>query len=97
MTKLLLLALGFSSASFAFAADVQITSFKFLVSGSHFSPAAELCGVLVAPTGKFEMVKILSDPNSKGPAPYYAWTGKDGKFCHIIATYSGSAEAGLAQ
>ncbi len=79
----------------AFASAVKITNFKFLNSGSSFSAAAELCGELVAPTGKPEMVKIVSDPTSKGPGNYFAWTGKDGKFCSVIATYTGKAEADL--
>ncbi len=79
----------------ALASDVKVTSFRFLQSGSSFSPAAELCGELVAPTGKPEMIKIVSDPNSKGSATYYVWTGKEGKFCSVLATYTGKAEADL--
>lgn len=79
----------------AFAGDVKVTSFRFIENGSHFSPAAEMCGELVAPTGKPEMIKIVSDPNSKGSATYYVWTGKEGKFCSMLATYTGKAEADL--
>ncbi len=79
----------------AFASDVKVTSFRFLESGSHFSPAAEMCGELVAPTGNPEMVKIISDPNSKGSATYHVWTGKEGKFCSVLATYTGKAEADI--
>ena len=79
----------------AFASAVKIKTFRFLNSGSSFSAAAELCGELVAPTGKPEMVKIVSDPTSKVPGNYFAWTGKDGKFCSVIATYTGNAEADL--
>ncbi len=56
---------------------------------------AELCGELIAPTGKSEMIKVVSDPQSKGPAAYHVWTGKDGKFCSVIATFTGKAEADL--
>ncbi len=79
------------------AADVKITSFRFLENGSNFSPAAELCGELVTPSGKPEMIKITSDPGAKGPGLYYTWAGKDGKFCSLLATYSGQANAELAQ
>ncbi len=92
--KKLAISLIFISAS-AFASDVKVTSFRFLESGSHFSPAAELCGELIAPTGKSEMIKVVSDPQSKGPAAYHVWTGKDGKFCSVIATFTGKAEADL--
>lgn len=79
----------------AFASAVKVTNFRFLSSGSSFSAAAELCGELVVPTGKSEMVKIVSDPTSKSPGNYFAWTGKDGKFCSVIATYTGKADADL--
>lgn len=81
---------------FAQAADsVKITSFYFLQSGTDRTPAAELCGVLTAPTGKPEMVKVTVDANSKTPATYNSWTGKDGKFCLVLATYAGTADAEL--
>ena len=76
----------------AVASDVKVTSFRFLESGSHFSPAAEICGELLTPSGKPEMVKITSDPGSKGPGLYYSWAGPEGKFCSIIATFTGKAE-----
>lgn len=79
------------------AADVKITSFRFLESGATASPAAELCGELVTPSNKPEMLKIISDPKSKAPGLYYIWAGKDGKFCCVLATYSGNAEAELVQ
>lgn len=77
------------------SSDVKITSFKFLDHGSHFTPGAELCGELVSPTGKPEMVKIVSDPEEKAPGNYYAWAGPEGKFCAVIATYTGKADASL--
>ena len=76
----------------ATVSDVKVTSFRFLESGSRFSPAAEICGELLTPSGKAEMVKITSDPASKGPGLYYSWTGPEGKFCSIIATFTGKAE-----
>lgn len=88
----------FLLGSTAIAADsVKITSFYYLETGSNRSPAAELCGVLIQPTGKSEMVTITSDPKGKTPGIYNTFTNKDGKFCSVIATYSGSADAELAQ
>ncbi len=81
----------------AFGADIKVTSFRFLESGAHFSPGAEFCGELVAPTGKAELIKVTSDPDSKGPGIYYTWAGKDGKFCLILATYTGQANAEINQ
>lgn len=93
MSKIILLITFVSTASFA--AGVKVTSFKFLDHGSHFTPGAELCGEVTQPTGKPEMIKIVSDPGSKSPGSYYAWAGTDGKFCTLIATYTGKAEADL--
>lgn len=95
MFKVLLIFLCTGYQSFGFASDVKITSFRFLENGVHFSPAAEMCGELVVPTGKTEMIKITSDPDSKSPATYYVWAGKEGKFCSIIATFTGQASANL--
>lgn len=78
-----------------FASEVKITSFRYLEAGVRNSSAAELCGKLVSPTGQPELIKIVSDPNSKTPAPYTAWTNKDGKFCLIISTLTGRANVDL--
>ena len=78
-----------------FAADVNITSFRFLEEAKNFSPTAELCGQMAAPSGLPVMIKVTSDPDSKSPGSYHIWTGKDGKFCTILATYTGQANAEL--
>lgn len=85
----------FSLSLNAFASEVKITSFRYLEAGSRSSSAAELCGKLTSPTGQPELVKITSDPNSKTPASYTAWTGKDGKFCLVISTLTGRANVDL--
>lgn len=82
----------------AFAADVKITNFVFIrESGpnSGFLPLAELCGQVTPPTGKPEMIKVVSDPKSKSPGNYFVWAGKEGKFCTTITTYSGLADASV--
>lgn len=84
----------FSSLS-AFASEVKVTSFRFLESGNHFSPAAEMCGELLVSTGKTEMIKITSDPDSKSPANYFTWAGPEGKFCSVIATFTGKANVDI--
>lgn len=86
------------SGSVAYAADtVKITSFYYLETGANRTPAAELCGVLAQPTGKPEMVKVTVDPKGKQPGIYNTWAGKDGKFCTVLATYTGAADAELAE
>lgn len=79
----------------AFAADVKITSFRYLDRAGNFSPTAELCGEVVTPTNKPEMVKVTIDPKSKSPGYYYPWAGPEGKFCVVVATFTGNAEAEL--
>ena len=96
MFRLLIVSLFLIMGSIASASTVKVTSFRFVDSGRYYSAAAEFCGQLVAPTGKYEMIKIISDPASKNPAHYFAWSGKDGKFCQMIATFTGQAEAELA-
>lgn len=83
-------------SSLAIASGVKVTSFRYLQTSGPFSPVAEICGELVEITGQPEMVKVVADPKSKGPGTYHVWTGKDGKFCSVIATFSGQAEAGVA-
>lgn len=97
MMKTCLMALVFATVSMAFASEIKVTSFKFLQSGTEISPAAEICGELVTATGKAEMIKIVSDPSSKSPGHYFTWAGKEGKFCHVIATFTGRADTELAQ
>lgn len=96
VTSILFL-VGFTGSAALAADSVKITSFYYLESGSSRTPAAELCGVLTQPTGKPEMVKITADPNGKQPGIYNTWAGKDGKFCTVLATYSGKADAELAE
>jgi hypothetical protein len=74
------------------AADVKINSFVFL---GQKSSAAEICGTVLALTGHPEMIKIIVDPNTKNPGSYYVWSGADGKFCSIVSTFSGQADAFL--
>ena len=95
MIKVSLLIATIFLQSPVFASGVKITNFRFLNNSTSYSAAAELCGVLVAPSGKPEMIKIISDPASKGPGNYIVWTGKDGKFCSVIASYTGQAEVDL--
>jgi hypothetical protein len=76
----------------AFAEDVTINSFIFL---GQKSTAAEICGTVHAPTGQPQMIKIVVDPKAKRPGFYYVWSGSDGKFCSVVSTFSGLADAFL--
>lgn len=79
----------------ASASAVKVTSFRYIESGTRSTPAAEMCGELIQTTGRPELIKVVSDPGYKAPANYYTWTGKDGKFCLILATFTGRANADL--
>lgn len=96
MDKIVILTFSLTG-NLALAADVKVTSFRFLDHSAHFTPGAEFCGELVMPTGKPEMIKIVSDPGTKEPGQYFAWAGPEGKFCSLIATYTGKAEASLSK
>jgi|GEM_PF-2840418 len=73
-----------------FANNVKITSFVYV---RNSTTLAELCGVvegtLTAPT----YVKVAVDPGSRRPGTYNAVAGVDGKFCVVVMTYNGQAEA----
>jgi hypothetical protein len=89
--KLLLLFL-ITITGFARADDVKIDSFFYL---GEKNSAAEICGTVLAPTGKAQMIKILVDPENKNPGYYYIWSGGDGKFCSVVSTIDGKAQVGL--
>lgn len=87
--------LAFSSV--ASAATVKITSFRYVSNTSVRVDAAELCGVVTPAPATTALVKITSDPGLKEPGYYYATAGNDGKFCHVIATFTGRANAGVVE
>lgn len=95
------LATLFSNIAFSLEAksddpNIKITSFEYLVNGATpRNPTAELCGTVLNPTGTAQAVKVVVDFKAKTPATYNTMTSKDGKFCLIVATYSGLAEASL--
>lgn len=75
-----------------FADEVKINSFNMTaVRGS----TAEICGQVVEPTGHPQLIKLVIDPKTKTPGNYYVWSGSDGKFCAVVSTLSGQAEAAL--
>ncbi len=85
------------TSSFAMASGVKISSFRYLGSSAPFNPATEMCGDVLTKTGQRQMIKITSDPGVKVPGVYYTWSGKDGKFCSVIASYTGEAAADLEE
>lgn len=87
----LLMVLALPALAFA-AGDVKINSFHMLAFNSS---AAEICGTVLAPTGHPQMIKVVVDPKTKNPGSYYVWSGGEGKFCSIVSTFSGEAEASI--
>jgi len=94
--KNIIIASGLLFSSLCLAASpVKITSFRYVDSQNTHSPVTELCGELVTPTGKSELIKVTADPGTSNPGTYHVSTGKDGKFCSLLATYTGNAAAEL--
>lgn len=76
----------------SFAASVKITSFYFI---NNERPLAELCGKVEGATKDHTHVKIAIDPRTNRPGTYNTIAGADGKFCMVVATWSGFAEASI--
>ncbi|MBY0415628.1 MAG: hypothetical protein K2Q18_15750 [Bdellovibrionales bacterium] len=90
MRKLIIdLCLAITSVS-AMSATVKITSFVYT---SSERKVAELCGTVSEMTSSPTFVSILVDGKSKRPATYNTIAGLDGKFCTVVVTYYGTAEA----
>lgn len=96
MKKLLsLMALSLMSVSaIAVEPSVQITSYTYV---NQERKVAELCGVVSNSTGGANFVQITVDYNSKRPATYNTIAGSDGKFCTVVVTYYGTAQARILQ
>ncbi len=56
---------------------------------------AEICGLVKEATSTPSFVKVVVDYNSKRPATYNAIAGADGKFCQVVVSYYGTAQASL--
>mgnify|MGYP003395226849 CR=1 FL=1 len=76
------------------SAEVKITSFNFI---GYRSSAAELCGSIDGDAGPIAIIDIISDPISKIPGQYSTIASKDGKFCVVINTLTGKADAKLRE
>lgn len=72
---------------------VEITSFVFTGSRTR---AAEICGKVTGANAPIPIVRVTVDPKSDKPGAYNVLAGKDGLFCAVVATYTGTAEASLA-
>lgn len=72
---------------------VEITS--FIMAGSR-TRAAEICGKAAGVNAPFPVVRVIVDPKSDKPGVYNVLAGKDGLFCATVVTFTGTAEASLA-
>lgn len=81
-------------ATQAFAEEPKLEITSFIGAGLR-TRAAELCGKVTNLTAP-AVVSIVVDPKSKNPGQYRASVGVDGKFCHVVVTNTGKAEAALA-
>jgi len=69
---------------------VDITS--FIMTGSN-TRLAEICGKVTGSDAEFTVVRILVDPKSNAPGSYNTLAAKDGAFCSVVVTYTGTASA----
>ncbi|MBC7712578.1 MAG: hypothetical protein H7177_04540 [Rhizobacter sp.] len=91
MRKLLVIS-AMSLMSFAALAEtsVEITSYIYT---NQERRVAEICGVVKEAASTPSYVKIVVDYNSKRPATYNTLAGADGKFCQVVVSYYGTAQA----
>jgi cytochrome oxidase Cu insertion factor (SCO1/SenC/PrrC family) len=73
----------------AMAVEVKIDSFDYIGN----SRLAELCGHIVDGPNSVQPITITVDPKSNRPAEYVAHTSAKGKFCTVVVTYTGTAQA----
>jgi len=71
---------------------VSITS--FVMTGQN-TRVAEICGRVTGSEVEFTMVRILVDPRSNNPGVYNTLAAKDGAFCSVVVTYTGTASASV--
>jgi len=71
---------------------VKITS--FVMSGQN-TPVAEICGKVTGSAAEFTVVRIVVDPKTNNPGTYNTLAGKDGAFCSVVVTYTGTAGASV--
>lgn len=92
----LIATLAFMASGAAYAAHtsptVELRSFRF---AGQRTRAAEICGKVTGNTQPFTIVKVLVDPRSSQPGPYFVTAGPNGVFCASVVTYTGVAEASL--
>ncbi len=73
-----------------FANNVKITSF---VRAGNSDNLAELCGLVEGTFTAPSYVKVAVDPGTRRVGTYNTVAGLDGKFCLVVLTYYGRAEA----
>ena len=90
----LLVISAMSLMSFAALAEttVQITSYIYT---NQERKVAELCGVVKEATTTPTYVQVIVDYNSKRPATYNTLAGADGKFCTVVISHYGTAQASV--
>jgi hypothetical protein len=82
----------FSLPFLATASSVKITSFYRVGNNDN---VAELCGKVLEVKQVPTFIKVIADPNTSRPASYNTVADENGKFCIIIMTLRGSADANV--
>ncbi|MDD5208415.1 MAG: hypothetical protein PHV36_03450 [Elusimicrobiales bacterium] len=71
---------------------VAITS--FVMTGQN-TRVAEICGKVTGTDAEVTVVRIVVDPKTNNPGTYNTLAGKDGAFCSVVVTYTGTASASV--
>ncbi len=90
--KLIIVLLFVLTTATVFANTVKVTSF---VLARNSETLAELCGVVEGTLTTPTYVKVAVDPYARRPGTYNTVAGVDGKFCVVVMTYNGRAEASV--
>ena len=79
--------------SISLAADsLELTSWVQLNPDNRSDRAGEICGKVTGELNGTERILLTVDPG-KRQGEYVAFVAPSGKFCHVVASYSGKLEA----
>jgi len=95
-TSLILVCLGLGIAGTVRSADptIEITSFG-PVDGNATNRVAEVCGRVSNANSDLTTIRISSDYKTSAPGIYNTFAARDGLFCQVINTITGTVEVAL--
>lgn len=94
MKSLLIALLVTPSLSLAAEPVLKITDWNQLNRENNRDSAGEVCGMVTGDFQGFDRVLLTVDPGKK-QGEYMTFLSPSGKFCHVVASYSGKIQAEL--